>query len=182
MSKSYDLSLTVPAADVSTDIREYNIKATDAQMNELVNRFKIISLSQLNAMVQLSALKEHDGFLVKGHISAKLEQQCIVSLKPVSEDIDEPFELMLVAPDVAEKFDEDEVYLDPEAPDYDAFEGGKIEIGEIIAQTVSVMMDPYPRRGDAQLEDVANKVVTVNEELEKKPNPFAVLSKLNDES
>lgn len=183
MTQTFDLSLNVSRSEVNQDEKRFKVVATDAELSALVERFKIVSIESLSADVSLFSAREREAIIVSGNVSATLKQQCIVSLVAVDEVIDEAFELMLVSPEVANQFDEDEVYLDTDAPDYDALEEGEhIALGEIVAQTLSVMMNPYPRNAEAELEGISNSAVTVNAELEKKPNPFAALSKLNDES
>lgn len=182
MTQIFDLSLSIPSADVTADARSYKIEASKTEMDALVERFKISSLESLIADLSVFSTSDYDAIIVSGNIKAQLKQYCIVSLDPVEETINEDFKLMLVSPEVADQFDDDEMYLDPKAPDYDAFEGGALELGEIVAQTMSVMMNLYPRRDDAELTAVKNPAVSINADLEKKPNPFAALSKLNDES
>ncbi|WP_262695053.1 YceD family protein [Kordiimonas aquimaris] len=182
MTQTFDLSLSIPRSEINQDERRFKVEASEAELSGLAERFKIVSIAFLSADISVSTARDRDAIIVSGHVSAKLKQKCIVSLAPVDEIIDEDFELNLVEPEIANQFDEDEVYLDPDAPDYDALEGEQVALGEIVAQTLSVMMDPYPRAADAELQDVPNGSVSVNAELEKKPNPFAVLSKLNDES
>lgn len=182
MPEKFDLTLHVQADEVSGEGRNYEIEATKAETTALAERFGIVALHALKSSLFLYRNDEKDAFIVSGCIKASLVQQCIVTLTDVTEEIDEEFELMLVSPEVANQLDNDEAYLDPDAPDYDALEGPTIELGEVVAQTLSVMMNPYPKKENVELSFKDNTNVSVNQELEKKPNPFDVLSKLNEES
>lgn len=181
MSKTYDLSLTLLVDEIQTEPRTFSVTASNEDRSGLVERFKLLSLDTLNASVTVQAAGK-DTIHIEGHVSARLEQPCVVSLEPVEETIEEDFVLLMVPPEVADRMDADEVYLNPDAPDYDALEGDILLLGDIVAQTLSVMMNPYPKKEDAALKPMKNQSLEVNGELETKPNPFAALSKLRDES
>lgn len=182
MSKVHDLSLTLANEEIQAEPKRFTVQASDADRAALVERFNIVALDKLTAKVEVRADARAEAIVVSGHVGAELSQQCIVTLEDVPESISEDFELMLVSPETADRYDEDELYLDPEAPEYDAFEGDEVPVGEIVAQTLSVMMNPYPKKEGAEIPVPKNAGVSVNEELEKKPNPFAALSKLRDKS
>lgn len=182
MKKALDFSFTVDVDDVQIEPRAYKLKASEQEMTELKERFGLVKLSSFNANVAVSCEPKAKAIWIRGDIAAELVQQCVVTLGDVPEQVAEPFELMLVSPEVAEQFDEDEVYLDPKAPDYDAFEGDTLPVGEMVAQTLSVLMNPYPKQADAKITVQSGQGVSINEDLEEKPNPFAVLSKLRDKS
>lgn len=182
MSVSANLDLVIPLNEISKDAKYFQVTVNDAERAALVERFKIRSLDNLSCDISVETDLEREGIAVKGHLKATLVQQCIVTLGDVPEMVDESFELLLVSPEQAARFDEDELYADPEAPDYDAFEGESVPLGEIVAQTLSVMMNPYPRVAGAEIKPIAGSNFSVNEELEKKPNPFAALAELRDKS
>lgn len=182
MSQKNTLSIVLQNDEIQPEGRSYKIEATAAEMAELVKRFDIIGMSKLLAEVSVSADPQTKGFRLAGTIEADLVQRCIVTLGEVAEQVRDSFELLLVSPEQAEAFDEEELYADPDAPDYDAFEGNELPLGEIVAQTVSVLMEPYPRVEGAEVTDMNREGISVNEELEKRPNPFAVLSQMRDKS
>ena len=90
--------------------------------------------------------------------------------------------MLLVDPEMADRMDLDESYLDPNSIEYDALEGDLVDVGEIVAQTLSISMDPYPKAKGASVKAPKNVNISVNEPELEKPNPFAVLSKLKDKS
>jgi len=182
MSKVLDFVFTLNVDEVHPEGRSYQLKASKTQLSDLADRFKLVALHSFSAEILVQSEPKTDTIWVRGDIEADLVQQCVVTLGDVPEQVSDSFELMLVTPEVAEQMDVDEVYLDPKAPDYDAFEGPVIPVGDIVAQTLSVLMDPYPKQADAKLKVPNGKGIVVNEELEEKPNPFAVLSKLRDKS
>lgn len=182
MSKLNDLSLTVVAAEVSREPTNYTLKATEAQKAELIARFGLVALEELDATVKLYARSQGQGLMVEGIIKSALTQRCSATLKDVPELVDTPFTLWLVDPETANRMDQDESFMDADGPEYDALEGDVVDLGEIVAQTVAISMNPYPRAEGAALNVGKNKDISVNEpELERK-NPFAVLEALKDES
>ena len=181
MGKTHDLSLTLPAAEVSREVAKYTLKATDSQLKDLETRFSVVSIEAIEASVKVYT-REGPGIMVEGSVKAQLVQSCITTLKDVPETIDTPLTLLLVDSETANRMDEDESFMANEEPEYDALEGDTVDIGEIVAQTVAISLNPYPRAEGATLSSGKNKNISVNEpELEKK-NPFAILQKLKDES
>lgn len=182
MSKPESLRMQLGLEEIEKDPKTYLLSATTAERAQLVERFKIVALDELQARVSVANQRHGEGVQINGSLKASLVQQCVVTLGDVPEQIDEEFELLLVTPEQAAAFDEDEVYADPEAPDYDALEGETVDLGEIVAQTLSVLMNPYPRVAGAEVKPVAGSNFTANEEVGKKPNPFAALAELRDKS
>ena len=182
MTKTHTLSLTLKASELEQDPLAFTIKALDSEREELVERFGLVSLDSLEAEGSVRNKGLGEGVLVKGHLKAKLAQHCIVSLGEVVEELDTSFELLLVDPEMADRMDEDESYLDPDAPEYDALEGDDIAVGEIVAQTLSISMNPYPKISGADVNMPQNANISMNEPELEKPNPFAALSKLKDKS
>ena len=182
MTMQSDLSLALKASELDRDPVKYQLEASDEERAAIVERFGLVSLDYLKADVSIKAKDHGQGVFVSGQVQSKLGQRCIVSLEAVDEVIDEPFELLLVDPELANRMDEDESYLDPDAPEYDALEGDEVHVGEIVAQTLSILMNPYPRADGAEVEAPKSAHVSLNEPELEKPNPFAALSKLKDKS
>jgi len=182
MNKKYDLSLSLEANDIDRDVKTYELEATNAQRLDLAERFGLVAVNSLIAKIEIKSRGERDGILIEGHVRADLIQRCIASLEDVPEIVDTPFSLILVDPETADRMDADESYLDAGLPEYDALEGSTVEVGEVVAQTVSISMNPYPRSENAVLSAGNKKDISFNEpELEKK-NPFAALGALKDKS
>ncbi len=63
--------------------------------------------------------------------------------------------------------------------------GGRIDIGELVAQNLSLALEPYPRKEGVEftpiLEDVGPDTLSLTEDTPPEPprqNPFAALSRL----
>lgn len=182
MPKKTNFKLEVLASEITTEAKEFSLTADAEDIAQITERLNLVSLQSASADIQTYYNRDKKAIVVSGHVQAELAQTCVVTLEPVPEIIDEGFELLLVSPDQAAQFDADEVYLDPEKPDYDSLEGDTVSLSEIVVQSLSMMMTQYPRKSDVALETEVSGNVEVNKELEKKPNPFEALAKLRDES
>ena len=180
MAQKFDFTQSLNLTDLSSEGRDYELSASKDVLGEIAERFDIAEVSKLDALIRIQDKGKQNGVWVTGHIKSSLIQRCIVSLENVAEDIDEEFELMLVDEATVERFDNDEAYLDPEIPDYDLLESDSVSPGEIAIQTLSIMMNPYPRKDGAEIDLGNASDVSVNEEELKRPNPFAVLEGLSE--
>lgn len=83
---------------------------------------------------------------IKGRVEAALERQCVVSLEPMVEKIDESFEIEFFRqqPDIPVSED-DEDWLN--APD--VHEDASIDLGELLVEQLSLAMAPFPRKEEA---------------------------------
>jgi uncharacterized metal-binding protein YceD (DUF177 family) len=176
------LALSLSLQELGDGPVEFSVEASQEECEVLIERFGLVSLAYLRGKGQVRDKGHGQGILIEGTIEASLEQPCSVTLKPVAETVAEDFALLLVDPEMANRMDEDEAYLDESAPDYDALEGDKFDVGEVIAQTLSISMNPYPRADDAEVEVPKNDNFTANAPELEKPNPFAELGKLKDKS
>jgi uncharacterized metal-binding protein YceD (DUF177 family) len=116
----------------------YDIAANETERAALAKRFDLVSLEKLTAHVTLRRLP---GGLVRltASLSADLVQTDVVTLDPVPARVDDDFTL-LFGSDA-----EDAAALDPEAELIEPLSDGQIDIGEVVAQQLSLVMDPYPR-------------------------------------
>lgn len=177
-----NLSLILRASTLEKKPKKFSLVANEADKAALIERFDLVSLDQLSADLEVRNNGANKGVLIEGSLKAKFAQRCVASLAEIPETMDTAFDLLLVDPEMALRMDEEESYLDPDAPDYDALEGDDIDVGEIVAQTFSISMNPYPRAQGSALTAPSNPNVTINEAELEKPNPFAGLSKLKDKS
>jgi uncharacterized metal-binding protein YceD (DUF177 family) len=145
----------------------YAIKASPEECAGLMKRFGLLSLSQLSADVDVTPMT--GGFYrLTATLSADLEQACIVTLDPVATRIEEPFELLF-----GPVGSEPELLLDSVEETVEPLEGGVIDIGETVAQQLSLALDPFPRAPGAKIEGE----IAVFDEPQPK-SPFGALAKL----
>ena len=115
------------------------------------------------------------GVRVAGRVRARLAQECVVTLEPIETEIDEPFDAVFVPEDspLAPVREGDvQMMVDAEGDDPpETFAGDTLDLGPIWSEFLTLAVDPFPRRPDAQLADAGN---------EAEPSPFAALAALKD--
>jgi hypothetical protein len=103
-------------------------------------------------------------------LEADVIQSCVVTLEPVRSLVRDRFEATFA--EGADAQDAPEVEVDPAAADPpEPIVGGKLELGELAAQHLSLAIDPYPRRAGAELDPGSA-------DAGREDRPFAALSKL----
>jgi hypothetical protein len=94
---------------------------------------------------ELTVKKWRGGARVEGVVSARLTQVCVVSLEPFEAEIEEPIEVKFLPPDGASA--SAEALGDADAPD--ELIDGKIDLGALAAEFLTLALDPYPRKPGA---------------------------------
>jgi uncharacterized metal-binding protein YceD (DUF177 family) len=161
---------------VGTSWSNHPISATPHELAQLSDRFGVLAILTLKAQVKLRRV--HAGAFIEldAALDARVIQSCVVTLEPMEVQVNEKFRL-LFGPIGADDDDADEIELSL-GPDDDPepIEGGEIDIGEAVAQQLSLALDPYPRSVDLPeiaLSDPAEDDVAATPE-----NPFAALESL----
>lgn len=159
------------ALDTLGEPRQVTIEANAGERAALVARFDLAALDGLKASVTLV----RDGAIVsaQGRLNAQVVQACVASGADVPQTIDEPFTVRFVPEtDVADE----EVEVSEEALDDIAYTGGAIDLGEAVAQSLMLALDPFPRAPDA---DAVLRAAGVLQEGEVAPaSPLAGLADL----
>ncbi len=171
--ESAEFSRPVSADSIGREGAEYEIVADEAECRALARRFDLVSLTGLKAAVRLSPAGRTGRIRLEGRLAVDVVQTCVVSLEPVASHIEESFSRLFVPAD--EQPAEPEVVIDPEAEDTEPIVGGRIDIGETVAEEVALALDPYPRAAGAVF-PASDEDEPVVEEAGRRP--FAVLASL----
>ncbi|MFV3076248.1 YceD family protein [Niveispirillum fermenti] len=192
-SRTPELSRTVIADKVTTSGGYEVVTAGDAECAALATRFDLISLSGLTAKLRLRRVRG-DFIKVTGELEADVVQRCVVTLEPVPAHVKEEFSALYAPDHLIPKEEEDAEsdhfqYLGAEEDFPEPMPGGRIDIGELVAQNLSLALDPYPRRDGVEftpiLEDVGPDTLSLTGDEPAEPprqNPFAALSRLKKPS
>nr|WP_277754111.1 DUF177 domain-containing protein [Porphyrobacter sp. GA68] len=118
------------------------IEASAAERDALAARFGICAVHSLLAEVELEA---GGGGTVRadGLLNARIEQECAVSQEPFATTINEPLALVFTPNMEQPAAPDDEVELDTEALDEIGYAGDSFDVGEAVAQTLGLAIDPY---------------------------------------
>jgi len=146
------------------------LSADEDDRRRIAERLGLPALDCLQAEVTLERAGEV--VRVRGRMKAALSQHCVVTGEPVEGHVDEPFELVFVPEPEAGGPDE-EIELGSADCDTVFHDGSAIALGDAVADTLALSLDPYPRSAGA---DAALKEAGVLSEEEA--GPFAALARL----
>ena len=156
--------------DQVSDGERLELVADELERKSIAERLGLDGLDCLQAHATLTkkgALIEADGRIV-----ASLQQSCVVTGAPVPSHVDEPFSMVFMPEPTRARSDE-EVELGPADCDVVFYDGGTIDLGAAIADTLALNLDPYPRSAGA---DAALKEAGIISKAEA--GPFAALAQL----
>jgi uncharacterized metal-binding protein YceD (DUF177 family) len=138
--------------------------AEPAECAALAKRFGIPAIQAIKA--HLIALPYRGGGIkVTGKIEAEIEQISVVSLEVFSSTPKFSVERYFLPPKILVNAIED---------DADPIENGEIDLGELVAETIGLELDPYPRKPG---EFYDNPELDSDEVDDKPPSPFAKMLK-----
>lgn len=148
-----------------------SLQANEAERLALARRFDLLDLTLLRAEVQVQRMADRPLIRVEGQFEAELSQACVVSLNPVVAGLRGVFTRLYTLDPVLAQKDEVLVELDQDDPP-DPVEDNRIDLGEVVAEELSLVIAPYPRAEDADLAPYAPC------DKEEAASPFAVLEGL----
>lgn len=172
---------------VPTDL---NFAANERECAALARRYNILGVQSVDVEARL--VREADGMTiaVTGKFVANVTQACVTTLEPVPDRIEEEFEGFFLDESQARSFmrakkrkvevddgdmplEDDEAGVTDERDDPEPVTNGAVDVGELVAQYLSLALNPYPHSEKALAEGPLGEETDV-----KKPNPFAVLKDL----
>lgn len=149
----------------------------------LVKRLGLHGIDNMKAELRLQRQQVNKVIHITGRITANLQQKCVVSMEPVEEHVEDEFEAWYAEPNQAVSFtkarrermsakEQEEQPILEEFDDPEPVIDGKIDLGELVTQYLSLALNPYPRA-----EGVDYKAEAGLEEAEEGTydNPFAAL-------
>ena len=171
--------MIVPEFSRPIDLREIgnapvHLEADEAERRRLAGRFGISSISSLTANVTLIP----EGAVVRadGRLKAQIMQACAVSGEDFPVLVDEPVSLRFV-PMTATHTPDEEIELDAADCDEMEYEGTSFDLGEAIAQSLALAIDPFAEGPNAE---AARKAAGLSEEGAS--GPFAALTALRKDN
>jgi uncharacterized metal-binding protein YceD (DUF177 family) len=119
------------------------------------------------------------GLRVCGRVLATVGQNCVVTLEPLANEVEEDIDLLFAPPQPGERrAGEDEaVEEDFERPQRswngpEPLSGGVVDLGALATEFLILGLDPYPRKPGAVFEPP--------QDVKADPGPFAALAGLKD--
>jgi uncharacterized metal-binding protein YceD (DUF177 family) len=135
--------------------RDLRLKAAEEEREAIAARLGISAVERLE--VRLHADRFKGGMRVAGQLEAAIVQPSVISLEPVRQEISEALDrVFLPAGDKAFAGPAGaETFVDLEGEDVpDHFEGLEADLSDLIVETLSLAIDPYPRADGESVEDL----------------------------
>ncbi len=141
-----------PEFSVETDLaalgkagKLFRLATDDDQRRKIAERLGVIAVEKLEGEIRLTATRSD--IHAAGIVKASLRRECVASLEPMTENIDEKFEISFIrqAPTETEGANE-------ESEDWmlaEVHEGDVFDVGELLVQQLSLAMAPFPRKPGA---------------------------------
>lgn len=170
------MSAPLPPPELSRMIRarplpggELVIEASEAERAALAARFGLGAVERLVATI---ALEQRPGAIrAKGRLKAAIMQPCAISAEDFPVTIDEAIDLKFVEDNQRPAADDAELELEADDCDEIAFSGEMFDLGEAVAQTLGLAIDPYAEGPNA---DAARRAAGIIQE-EDVQGPLAEL-------
>lgn len=157
------------------DLAPWHIPVAVEDVSEVGKRFDLVADADVRARVaRLAGLRElsrleasfdvrrrgADGLHVTGRISASVGQTCVVTLEPVSDEVDEAVDVVFAPPQTPERVAGDaessaaprEIKWDDPEP----LRNGRIDLGALATEFLILGLDPYPRKADVEFQPPAD--------------------------
>lgn len=171
-------SFEVKVSHVSANSITVRISADAPDLVRLGKQWGVPEVRSFDAELTLGRWKR-DGVRAKGHVSSSIVQECVVTLEPVTQQIEEDFEAIFIPENsrlASRTLDGNgEMFLDPGGPDLpELFSGDSIDVGAVVAEFAALAIDAYPRKQGLEFADR----IESDSASDKKPSPFAVLQGL----
>ena len=154
----------------------FTLEASPEERAALATRFGLEALEAFRAEIALKWISGGAFLRLTARIQADVVQSCVVTLEPIRTALDQPLEILYAhEPEDPELLDSD-----PER-DVELLEGDSLDIGEIAAAEMALMLDPYPRAPGAALEGLGPSLSddpadNGDEAGKRRPSPFEVLA------
>jgi uncharacterized metal-binding protein YceD (DUF177 family) len=168
-----EFSRTVRIDTLGSQPRALSIGANEDERAALSRRFGLPGIEQLSAEAELT--RSGEAVRASGTVSARVTQRCVATGVPVQEEVEEDFRVEF-RPQPAGNGADEEVELSEGELDVIFYDGANVDLGEAVAETLSLALNPYPRAPEA---DAALVEAGVKREGEEAPSgPLAGLKDL----
>lgn len=147
------------------------INASEAERAALARRFGLSALHALAAEIVLA--RHGEEIDAQGRLKASFEQRCALSDEPFAAALDEAIAFRFV-PALAAPGEDEEIEIASDAPDEIEYDGASFDLGEAVAQSFGLALDPYAVGPDA--ETVRKEAGILDENAPS--GPFAALAAL----
>ena len=147
MNATPEFSRPVRVDTLAGTPREISIGADEAERAALARRFDLVGIDRLSA--EASLIRAGDEVRASGTLSASVTQSCVATDVPVPAEVEEEFSVVF-RPQPQIGGPEEEIELGAGELDVIFYDGASVDVGELVAETLSLSLDPYPRAPEAE--------------------------------
>lgn len=122
------------------------------------------------------ARRGRSGAQVTGTIEAEVTQICVVTLEPFQAEVTAPIDVDYEAEETASRSSVAEAVTLGDRDPPDLMVDGRIDVGSLATEYLTLSLDPHPRKPGVTFDDVAQPPEP------RDPSPFAVLGRLKDKT
>lgn len=138
----------VRMAQLPDGVSRHSICATDHERAAIAKRLGLDDLLNLTAAFELTRPYASPIVDVNGQLVATVRQICTVTLEPFESEVTEDFSTRFTT-EPAASADMPDVEVEPIGEDMpEPVHGGRIDLGELAVQYLSLALDPHPSRPD----------------------------------
>lgn len=165
----------VPLDRLTGASRRHRLVADEAARAALAQRFDLIEIERLEA--DLDVRRDGKGVHAAGPMRAEVVQRCVVSGEPVRARIETALDLRFEPADAPDG----EVELTEDLLEVLPLEDGAVDLGEAVAQSLVLALDPWPRADAAKLAEARRHLLSEAEAeaasaaIRSAGSPFAIL-------
>ena len=174
MDQIIEFSRPVTADKIGSDTMSLECKAREDELNSLVARFDLVSLESLMFAIKFQRSVTTGIIEAAGRLAAVGFQKCVITLEPVEFELDQPVSWSFLD----KSNDGQEADFNTEIPESaELIENNQIDFGELAAQQLAILLDPYPRAPGAKIPPDGLWFGEIDENSDNN-TPFSVLSQL----
>lgn len=129
------------------DGKQLRLEAKEAERAALAERFGLVRIDKLEATISLA--RSDQTVSAKGKLVADFVQSCAVSAEDLPVSIEEAISIRFV-PRMKDHALDEEIELDAEDCDEIEYEGTSFDLGEAVAQSLALAVDPFATGAEAE--------------------------------
>lgn len=146
------LALSAPEFSRMVDVRQMSDKPLvlepDADERAALSaRFDIVRIEAMHG--EVVCVRDGAAVNATGRLTASIVQPCAISGEDLAVAIDEPLVLRFVPASTLDQLPDEEIELDAHALDEIPYEGTAFDLGEALAQSLALAIDPFATGPDA---------------------------------
>lgn len=148
-----------------------HLEASEAEREALTRRFDLVRINSLSAELELH--REDRIVEARGRLRAEIVQSCAVSAEDLPVSVDEELFFRFV-PQRTDHAPDEELEIDADDCDEIEYTGTHVDLGEAVAQSLALAIDPFLTGPEAE---AARKAAGIGSPEDQ--GPFAALKGLN---